>query len=95
MNGVVLEKIIEMFIIMLAGVIACRTGLIDEKTTKKMSNLLLMLVSPLLIFQSYQMDFNIKFFYGLLWTLLASVIAFIIMILLANIIYKEMITGCL
>ena len=44
MNGVVLEKIIEMFIIMLAGVIACRTGLIDEKTTKKMSNLLLMQV---------------------------------------------------
>lgn len=88
MNAVVLEKIVEMFIIMMGGVIACKTGLIDENTTKKMSNLLLMLVSPLLIFQSYQMDFNIEFFYGLLWTLLASIIAFIIMIVLANIIYK-------
>lgn len=50
MSGVVAEKIIEMFIIMIGGFIAYKTKLIDSSTTKKMSDLLLMLISPLLIF---------------------------------------------
>ena len=68
MSGVVVEKIIEMFIIMIGGFTAFKTRLVDENTTKKMSDLLLMLISPLLIFQSYQIDFNMKYFLGLLWT---------------------------
>ena len=51
---VVAEKIIEMFFIMLCGIVLFKTGLIDDKTVPKLSNILLMLVSPLMIFQSYQ-----------------------------------------
>lgn len=88
MTLTVIEKIIEMFIILIAGVLAYKTGLIDRNTTAKLSNLLLMLVSPLLIFQSYQMDFNIKLLYGLLFTLLASAITFICCILISQFIIK-------
>ena len=50
MAVVVAEKIIEMFLIMLCGIIIFKTGLIDGKTVPKLSNVLLMLVSPLVIF---------------------------------------------
>ncbi len=88
MSGVVVEKIIEMFLIMIGGFIAFKTRLIDENTTKKMSDLLLMLISPLLIFQSYQIDFNMEYFLGLLWTFLASVITFIFMIVISNFLFR-------
>ena len=68
MAGIVLEKIIEMTVILLAGVLAYKTGLIDKTSTKSFSNVLLMLVAPLLVFQSYQMDFEPRLFYGLLQT---------------------------
>lgn len=55
---VVAEKIIEMVFIMLCGIVLYKTGLIDYKTVPRLSNILLMLVSPLMIFQSYQMDFD-------------------------------------
>ena len=62
---VVAEKIIEMFFIMLCGIVLFKTGLIDDKTVPKLSNILLMLVSPLMIFQSYQMDFDGHLMWGL------------------------------
>lgn len=88
MTLIVIEKIIEMFIILMAGVLAYRMGLIDKNTTGNLSNLLLMLISPLLIFQSYQMDFDSKLLYGLLFTLLASTISFICCIVLSQFILK-------
>ena len=60
MAAVVTEKIIEMFLILLGGVIVYKAGLIDDKTVPKLSNLLLMFISPLLIFQSYQMEFEMR-----------------------------------
>lgn len=62
MAAVVTEKIIEMFLILLGGVIVYKAGLIDDKTVPKLSNLLLMFISPLLIFQSYQMEFEMRLF---------------------------------
>ena len=88
MTLIVIEKIIEMFIILIAGVLAYKTGLIDKNSTAKLSNLLLMLISPLLIFQSYQMDFDTKLLYGLLFTLLASAISFICCIILSKFVIK-------
>ena len=96
MTLIVIEKIIEMFIILMAGVLAYKTGLIDENSTAKLSNLLLMLISPLLIFQSYQMDFDTKLLYGLLFTLLASAITFICCMILSQFAIKKGIeNGCI
>ena len=88
MAGIVLEKIIEMAVILLAGVLAYKTGLIDKTSTKSFSNVLLMLVSPLLVFQSYQMDFEPRLFYGLLQTLFVSFVTFFVCIILAEIFMK-------
>lgn len=58
MASVVLVKIAEMFVIFLCGVLVYKVGLIDARAVRKMSDLLLLFITPLLIFQSYQMDFD-------------------------------------
>ena len=52
MSLIVLKKIIEMFIILLVGVIIYKAKIINDVSTKHLSNVLLLLVSPLLIIQS-------------------------------------------
>ena len=89
MAAVVTEKIIEMFLILLGGVIVYKAGLIDDKTVPKLSNLLLMFISPLLIFQSYQMEFEMRLFYGLLWTLAASAVTFAVTIVLSELLFRK------
>ena len=89
MAAVVTEKIIEMFLILLGGVIVFKAGLIDDKTVPKLSNLLLMFISPLLIFQSYQMKFEMRLFYGLLWTLAASAVTFAVTIVLSELLFRK------
>ena len=89
MAAVVTEKIIEMFLILLGGVIVYKAGLIDDKTVPKLSNLLLMFISPLLIFQSYQMKFEMRLFYGLLWTLAASAVTFAVTIVLSELLFRK------
>ena len=78
-----------MFLIMLCGIIIFKTGLIDGNTVPKMSNVLLMLVSPLVIFQSYQMDFDMRLMWGLGLTLIASLTTFVIVIILTEILIKN------
>ena len=72
MTGIVIEKILEMFILMLVGVIVYKAKVVDETISKNLSNLLLMVVTPLLILKTYQTDFNMELFQGLLITLAAS-----------------------
>ena len=71
MSLIVLKKIIEMFIILLVGVIIYKAKIINDVSTKHLSNVLLLLVSPLLIIQSYQIDFNRELLQGLIWAFAA------------------------
>ena len=88
MASIVALKIIQMFIILSVGVIAFKTRLIDKFATAKMSNLLLMVISPMLSFMSYQTDFSAELLHGLLICLLASVLTFVISILLSELIFR-------
>ena len=80
MSLIVLKKIIEMFIILLVGVIIYKAKIINDVSTKHLSNVLLLLVSPLLIIQSYQIDFNRELLQGLIWAFAASFLTFLFMI---------------
>ena len=87
MSLIVIKKIIEMFMILLVGVIIYKGKIIDDVSTKHLSNVLLLLVSPLLIVQSYQIDFNKKLLYGFLWALLASFLTFLFMIIVSEFLF--------
>lgn len=83
MTGIVIEKILEMFILMLVGVIVYKAKVVDETISKNLSNLLLMVVTPLLILKTYQTDFNMELFQGLLITLAASAVHIFVVMALA------------
>ena len=87
MSLIVIKKIIEMFMILLVGIIIYKGKIIDDVSTKHLSNVLLLLVSPLFIVQSYQIDFNKKLLYGLLWALLASFLTFLFMIIVSEFLF--------
>ncbi len=87
MSLIVIKKIIEMFIILLVGALIYKVRIIDDVSTKHLSNVLLMLVSPLLIIQSYQINFNKELLYGLLWALLASFLTFLFMIIVSEVLF--------
>lgn len=88
MASIVAVKILQMFIILLAGVIAYKTGLINKTSTAHLSNLLLMMVSPLLSFLSYQLDFTPELLKGLLLALFASVLTYVISIGLSELLFR-------
>lgn len=55
---IIIQKIFIMFLLALVGYICARIGIIDPATNKKLSALALKLVSPMLIFASYQIDYD-------------------------------------
>ena len=52
------EKVITLFLILFAGIIARKTNIIDWASTKKLSALLLNVTQPLMIITSFQMTFD-------------------------------------
>lgn len=55
---IIAKKIFVMFLLALVGYICAKGGVIDPATNKKLSTLALKLVSPMLIFASYQIDYD-------------------------------------
>lgn len=60
MTMVITEKIMEMVFLLLVGAVVYKTGIIDAAANKKVSNFLLMVISPALIISSYQMEYDVK-----------------------------------
>ena len=56
MTMVITEKILEMVFLLIVGAVVYKTGVIDAASDKKLSNFLLMVISPALIISSYQME---------------------------------------
>ncbi len=88
-SSIALNQIIVMFIIMIIGFICYKVKLIDEETNKKMSNILLMLVNPLIILVSYQREFTKELFNGLLISLLLGISTHLIAILVSYVLLRK------
>jgi len=81
------NQIVTMIIIMMIGLLCAKTKLIDEETSKKLSAFLLWVVSPLVIFTSYQRPFEAELLKGLFIALGLAVLSFAISILVAHTLY--------
>lgn len=77
------RQILIMFIILVIGAFCYLKGLITKEGTKQLSAVELQLVNPLLIFMSYQKEYNSKLLNGLLWSFALSAISFAVIILLS------------
>lgn len=88
MASIVQNKVIVMFIMVLIGMVCAKVGLVDESTNKKLSNITMMLVSPLLMFSSFQIDFSMEMLQNLLISLGLSVACFAVAIVLSYVLIR-------
>ena len=86
--NIALNQISIMFLIILIGVICYKLKLIDKEANKTFSNILLMLVNPLLIFVSYQRDFSSELLNGLLISFVLALVTHIFGIVVAHFLLK-------
>ena len=77
---IVLEKLIMMTVMAAIGFLCGKLRLIEGDTHRKLSNLSLLVINPILIFTSYQTDFSPDVARSLLWMLLLTCIAYVIQI---------------
>lgn len=55
---ITLEKITEMFLIMAVGILAFHVKIIDGPTNKRLSNILMNIIAPAMLFMSFQIEFK-------------------------------------
>lgn len=82
-------KIATMFIIGLIGLMCYRIGLINEDTKERLSQILLFLITPLVIFTSYQQKFDASMLKGLLIAIGLAAFTHVIGILLTYIMIRK------
>ena len=85
----VLGKIISIFIMMAVGIICYKMNIIDRYAKDKLSHLSTWIVCPMLIFMSFQMDYDEELLKKMLIVFGLSILSFIISIILANIFLKD------
>ena len=89
LTQITFNQIIVIFIIILIGIICYKVKLIDDATNSKLSNILLMLVSPMVIFVAYQRQFSSELLEGLLISLLLSTVTHIVSIFIAYLVIRK------
>lgn len=85
----VFRQTVIMFIIVIIGALCYKFKLINDEGKKQLSNLVLYVVNPLLIFLSYQTDMRSELIEGFLWTALMAVITFVVFLLVSKLIFRE------
>lgn len=76
------NQIVIMFIIILIGLVCYKVKLVDKEMNKKLSDLVLMLINPIVIFVSYQREFDATLLKGLLISLILAIITHFIAIII-------------
>lgn len=83
------NQIVIMFFIILVGVISYKTRLIDNETNKKLADMVLMLVNPIVIFISYQREFEPSLLKGLLISLVLALFTHLFSILVSILVLRR------
>ena len=85
----VLGKIISIFILMVVGIICYKMNIIDPYAKDKLSQLSTWIVCPMLVFMSFQMEYDGELLKKMLIVFGLAMVSFVISILLANILLRE------
>lgn len=85
----VLQQVVIMLLIMAVGMIAYRTKLISKEGNKQLSNLLLMVVNPALLFMSYQEELDAEHLHGLALSFGITTVCMLVMIVLSHFLISD------
>ena len=85
----IFNQLVKMLIILIVGIVCVRIGLVSKEGSKTISNLLLMLVNPILIIMVYQTDYDSILVKGLLFSFVAAFISHILAILVSKLLFRD------
>ncbi|MGN0691487.1 MAG: AEC family transporter [Oscillospiraceae bacterium] len=85
---VCVKQIAVMFILIAAGYV-CGKTILSQETGRQLSKLVLNVVNPMLIFMSYQMDYEAELMKNLLLSVLLGAVSFASAILLSELMFRK------
>ncbi|MBQ7793140.1 MAG: AEC family transporter [Clostridia bacterium] len=89
----VLQQVLIIFLIMAVGIFLSKKGMLDKNGSKQITNIAINVVSPSLIFMSFQLEYDAQRLISLLFALAMSATVFIVSILLSNLLIRKK-EGC-
>ena len=85
----VLYQAIIMFIMIIVGYVCYRIHIISQTTNLQLSNLLLLVVNPFIIFISFQTELEARVVSGLLTAFVLSAVSILLMMVITRIVLKK------
>lgn len=89
LSSIVLKQVIIIFILIVVGFILRKTKMIDESGSKQLTNILLLIVTPCVLINSYQKEFRADLAMNLLIATLFSLALHILMSIAGTLIYRK------
>lgn len=89
MAQTILNQTVIMLILIIVGVLCAKLKLISSATNKELSQFVLQVVNPVVIFMSYQKDYEARLVKNLLLTFALSVIAFAVTIAVVYLLIRK------
>lgn len=83
------NQILTMVLLMIIGVFCYKINMIDEPTNKKLSSFVLLLVNPIVIFLSYQREFESELMRGLMISLLLAILSYGISLAVTHVVFRN------
>lgn len=84
----IFEQLVKMFLIMLLAFCCYKIRLVDQHGNRTISNLLLLVVNPLLILNVYQTDYDPDLVNGLMWAFAAAFLSHIAAVVLGTLLIR-------
>jgi len=86
---IILQQVSIMFIIILIGALLYKLGIVTKEGNKHISNVILQLVCPVLIFMAYQTEYNNELLSGLLKALVLAAVGHVVMVALTFVCVRD------
>lgn len=83
------NQVIVMFILIAVGVFCYKFGFITNRANKQLANVVITIVTPALLFVSYQKEFDKELAFGLIISLVIAVVSHFILIIFGMIFIKK------
>ncbi len=80
---------VVMLILLMTGFFLRKKNFLSDETTKQLSNIIVTVINPILIFNSYQTEFNSKLIRGLLSAAILALFAHILFIAAAKVLVRK------
>ncbi|MFA9462902.1 MAG: AEC family transporter [Velocimicrobium sp.] len=84
-----LEQVTAMLCIAVITIVIYKRKLIEKESSKSFSNLLLMVINPVLIFESFQQEYTKERLQGFLIAIILSCVTFLFMIMVSSILIRK------